>query len=53
LLVRAGSGALTLGQPDSAGVPRALAELTITLPFNDTAALEEIFFLQQFQWLEL
>ena len=43
LLVRAGSGALTLGQPDSAGVPRALAELTITLPFNDTEALEEIF----------
>ena len=43
LLVRAGSGALTLGQPDRAGVPRALAELTITLPFNDAAALEEIF----------
>ena len=43
LLVRAGSGALTHGQPDSAGVPRALAELTITVPFNNTAALEEIF----------
>jgi len=43
LLVRAGSGALTHGQPDSAGVPRALAELTITLPFNDTEALEQTF----------
>lgn len=43
LLVRAGSGALTHGQPDSAGVPRDLAALTITLPFNDFAALEETF----------
>jgi glutamate-1-semialdehyde 2,1-aminomutase len=43
LLVRAGSGALTLGQPDSAGVPRSLAALTISLPFNDAAAVEEIF----------
>ncbi len=43
LLVRAGSGALTHGQPDSAGVPAALAALTITLPFNDAAALEETF----------
>ena len=43
LLVRAGSGALTHGQPDSAGVPGALAELTITLPFNDAEALEKIF----------
>jgi glutamate-1-semialdehyde 2,1-aminomutase len=43
LLVRAGSGALTLGQPDSAGVPAGLAALTITLPFNDTAAVEEVF----------
>jgi len=43
LLVRAGSGALTHGQPDSAGVPRALAELTITAPFNDVAALEAVF----------
>jgi len=43
LLVRAGSGALTLGQPDSAGVPSALAGLTITLPFNDAAALEDVF----------
>ena len=43
LLVRAGSGALTNGQPDSAGVPRALAELTVTLPFNDVEALEKTF----------
>ena len=43
LLVRAGSGALTHGQPDSAGVPTALAALTITLPFNDTAELEATF----------
>ena len=43
LLVKAGSGALTHGQPDSAGVPAALAQLTITLPFNDGAALEAIF----------
>src|SRR5574342_157684 len=43
LLVKAGSGVATLGWPDSPGVPRALAELTITLPFNDIAALEEAF----------
>jgi len=38
LLVKAGSGALTLGQPSSPGVPAALAELTITLPYNDLDA---------------
>ena len=43
LLVKAGSGALTHGEPDSAGVPPALAELTITLPFNDTNALMSLF----------
>ena len=43
LLVKAGSGALTHGQPDSAGVPAALAELTTTLPFNDIEALEAVF----------
>jgi glutamate-1-semialdehyde 2,1-aminomutase len=43
LLVKAGSGALTHGQPDSAGVPAALAQLTTTLPFNDMAALEAVF----------
>lgn len=43
LLVRAGSGALTHGRPDSAGVPDALAARTLTLPFNDFAALENTF----------
>ena len=43
LLVKAGSGALTHGQPDSAGVPGAFAELTITLPFNDVEALKTLF----------
>ena len=43
LLVKAGSGALTHGQPDSAGVPGALAEMTITLPFNDTTAVRSVF----------
>ena len=43
LLVKAGSGVATLGLPDSPGVPRALAALTLTLPFNDFAALDETF----------
>jgi glutamate-1-semialdehyde 2,1-aminomutase len=43
LLVKAGSGALTHGRPDSAGVPGALAELTVTLPFNDPDALARVF----------
>ena len=43
LLVKAGSGALTLGQPDSAGIPPELAALTITLPYNDPEALKVIF----------
>ncbi len=38
LLVKAGSGALTLGQPSSPGVPEALAELTVTLPYNNLEA---------------
>lgn len=38
LLVKAGSGALTLGQPSSPGVPAALAELTVTLPYNNLAS---------------
>ncbi len=41
LLVKAGSGALTHGQPDSAGVPASLADLTVVLPFNDLDAVEE------------
>ena len=43
LLVKAGSGVATLGLPDSPGVPPAVAEHTITAPFNDTAALEQVF----------
>jgi glutamate-1-semialdehyde 2,1-aminomutase len=43
LLVKAGSGVATLGLPDSPGVPQALAKLTVTLPFNNLAALEEAF----------
>jgi glutamate-1-semialdehyde 2,1-aminomutase len=43
LLVKAGSGVATLGLPDSPGVPRALAELTLTVPFNDAASIEEAF----------
>jgi glutamate-1-semialdehyde 2,1-aminomutase len=43
LLVKAGSGVATLGLPDSPGVPASLAQLTITVPFNDTAALEDVF----------
>jgi glutamate-1-semialdehyde 2,1-aminomutase len=35
LLVKSGSGALTHGQPNSAGVPQAFVDLTISLPFND------------------
>ncbi|RLA09639.1 MAG: glutamate-1-semialdehyde-2,1-aminomutase [Gammaproteobacteria bacterium] len=42
LLVKAGSGALTLGVPSSPGVPAALANLTLTLPFNDIAATEQL-----------
>ena len=43
LLVKAGSGALTLGVPTSPGVPVALAEHTITVAYNDLAQLEEVF----------
>src|SRR3982750_4395113 len=43
LLVKAGSGVATLGLPDSPGVPAALAENTLTVPFNNTTALEEVF----------
>ena len=38
LLVKAGSGALTFGNPDSAGVPAAFTQHTIVLPFNDTGS---------------
>jgi glutamate-1-semialdehyde 2,1-aminomutase len=39
LLVKAGSGALTFGNPDSAGVPASFTQHTIVLPFNDTEAI--------------
>jgi len=42
-LVQAGSGVETLGLPDSPGVPKAVAGLTISLPFNDLAAVEKTF----------
>ncbi|SJM92300.1 glutamate-1-semialdehyde 2,1-aminomutase [Crenothrix polyspora] len=43
LLVKAGSGALTLGVPSSPGVTAAVAENTITLPYNDSAAVKALF----------
>ena len=43
LLVAAGSGALTNGKPDSAGVPASYAALTTVLPYNDVEALEAAF----------
>ena len=42
-LVKAGSGALTFGVPTSPGVPRALADLTLTLPYNDFDAATALF----------
>src|SRR5579859_4643423 len=43
LLVKAGSGALTFGNPDSAGVPAAFTEHTLALPYNDKQAVEAAF----------
>jgi glutamate-1-semialdehyde 2,1-aminomutase len=43
LLVQAGSGALTHGRPDSAGVPKSFADLTISLPFNDVDLVRKAF----------
>ena len=43
LLVKTGSGALTHGQPSSAGVPPAFVDLTISLPFNDVELLRKAF----------
>ena len=43
LLVKAGSGALTFGNPDSAGVPAAFTQHTIVLPFNDADAVKSAF----------
>jgi glutamate-1-semialdehyde 2,1-aminomutase len=42
-LVKAGSGALTFGVPTSPGVPKPLADLTLTLPYNDLEAAKELF----------
>ena len=42
-LVKAGSGALTLGAPDSPGVPASLAELTLVAEYNDVASVERLF----------
>lgn len=43
LLVKAGSGALTLSSPDSAGIPESLAQKTRVLPYNDADAVRELF----------
>ncbi|MBT8148005.1 MAG: glutamate-1-semialdehyde 2,1-aminomutase [Gammaproteobacteria bacterium] len=43
LLVKAGSGALTLGEPDSLGIPKAFTELTHILPYNDATSVEALF----------
>jgi len=42
LLVKAGSGALTFGVPSSPGVPASLADHTLTLPYNDAAAITQL-----------
>src|SRR5213082_937124 len=49
LLVKAGSGALTFGNPDSAGVPAAFTQHTIVLPYNDTEAVKAAFLANQGQ----
>jgi glutamate-1-semialdehyde 2,1-aminomutase len=43
LLVKAGSGALTFGNPDSAGVPAAFTQHTVVLPYNDSEAVRAAF----------
>jgi glutamate-1-semialdehyde 2,1-aminomutase len=43
LLVKAGSGALTFGHPDSAGVPAAFTQHTLVAPFNDSEAVKALF----------
>jgi glutamate-1-semialdehyde 2,1-aminomutase len=43
LLVKSGSGALTHGRPDSAGVPEAFVDLTISLPFNNSDLVQRVF----------
>ncbi len=43
LLVKAGSGALTFGHPDSAGIPAAFTQHTIVVPYNDETAVRAVF----------
>jgi glutamate-1-semialdehyde 2,1-aminomutase len=43
LLVKGGSGLATLGKPDSAGIPAAIAQTTLLVPYNDAYALEKVF----------
>ncbi len=43
LLIKAGSGVATLGLPDSPGVPKTVAQNTITVPYNDLESVEEVF----------
>jgi glutamate-1-semialdehyde 2,1-aminomutase len=43
LLVKAGSGVATLGLPDSPGVPKGFSDTTVSVPFNDIAAVEHAF----------
>ncbi len=43
LLIKAGSGTLTFGVPTSPGVPQALAQQTVTLNYNDSAQVREVF----------
>ncbi|MBI5101194.1 MAG: glutamate-1-semialdehyde 2,1-aminomutase [Nitrospirae bacterium] len=50
LLVKAGSGAMTFGLPDSPGVPKAYARNTITLPHNDVDALKKMI---EGQWRDI
>jgi len=49
LLVKAGSGALTLGQPDSAGIPASVAADTVVVPYNDLSAVAAAFAAHQGQ----
>jgi glutamate-1-semialdehyde 2,1-aminomutase len=43
LLIKAGSGALTHGHPDSAGIPESFARETVVIPFNDRSAVDAAF----------